>query len=235
MIYTDTLTPTSYATKLATYIDNPTTIRAHVKNYFGRAPSVDICAKLRRDYLKKRDASISRYRCSDRFSSFRCGHPQSDENLLLLRNGIEKCKTCEEARIAEEEAERARKQRAEMAERAARLKAAALRAKIADTKDAVAKLQGVRPRLTSETVRMVADLLGVAVDDIYGSSHLRQFVDARAVCARIFRHAGMSYPQIAKALNRKDHSTSINLIKTFNQRAAARPLLWDVYDAVRGE
>lgn len=234
MIYTDTLTPTSYATKLATYIDNPTTIRAHVKNYFGRAPSVDICARLRQQHLAKQAARTPSYRCHERFVNFRCGHPQTDDNLILLANGIERCKTCEEQHIAKIEAERAERERREAEERAARHKASMMRSKISAELEKAPTQQGTRPRLTRETVKLVSLLMKLDPKDVLGPGRAQRFVDARAVCVRVFRAAGMSYPQISKALNRKDHSTSINLMSTFNERAALRPHLWDVYDAVVG-
>jgi len=232
MIYTDTLTPTSYATKLATYIDNPTTIRAHVKNFFGRAPSVDQCANLRRSHLAKVESFKRRNHCHERFSNFRCGHEQTDDNIIVLSNGYERCKTCEADRVAKLEADRAKRAALLAKERADRLKAEEIRERLDMAKRTIDVPQGPRPRLSSDTVRLVATLMAVTPEDMLSGSRAKRLVAAKAVAARVFRQSGLSYPQIAGILKMRNHTSIIYLVETFSDRARQYPDMWDVFDAV---
>lgn len=47
-------TPVAYATYLARYIADPSTIRVRTLEQFGRAPTLARCRKLREDYLAER-------------------------------------------------------------------------------------------------------------------------------------------------------------------------------------
>lgn len=93
-------TPTQYASAIARYISDPSTIRARTIDSWGRAPTVDQCRDLRAAALEERD-EFSRYWAAratepkDRETpdNYPCGHERSMENTW--HNGDrEKCREC---------------------------------------------------------------------------------------------------------------------------------------------
>lgn len=93
-------TPLQYASAIARYISDPSTIRARTIDTWGRAPSIDQCRELRTAALSERD-EFSRYwaaratELKDRYTpdNYPCGHERSMENTW--HNGDrEKCREC---------------------------------------------------------------------------------------------------------------------------------------------
>lgn len=221
-------TPISYAAHLAGYISDPSTIRARVLDEYGRAPSLEQCRNLRAAKLAERKSIEGYILCADRYRrSFRCGHPETDENTIMCENGYDRCKTCEDKR--REEA------RAKSEQQAALMRAKAVKAAtsqqardesallIAAMVEKIAKSQpGNKPRLSGDTIADVAAYFKVSPDDLTGPNRSSYLVDARRVVALIMRERGLSYPQIARFL-RRDHSTICDLVRTFPERAAANP------------
>ena len=227
----DPISPTSMANKLATYITDPSTIRVRVLEYFGRAPSLEQCRNLRESHLAQQSKPTL---CGERFARFNCGHDYTVENTVICVNGFDRCKTC-----ADEKA-------AKTAERAAKQKAidAAIQASLKERMTALQRDHEARLRrreearlarvpFTSDALQRVADVFQIDVDDIKGPRRTQGLVDARAVAAMLYRERGLSYPQIARAIGRTDHSTALNLLRTFDRRAKARPELLTALEAAR--
>ena len=196
-------TPLSYASHLAGYISDPSTIHAHVMNEFGRAPSVDRCRHLR-EAKQQQIKRVDGYRLADyRFRlPYRCGHPDTEENSYIDINGNDQCLTCEKARQAEvERIKREDQERLAALEAADRARRAELR-KMAEDKrtamiSAAVEEMAKRPprpavRLYTDTIAAVARGFGLLPADLTGPSRFNFIVDARVAVARIRRERGMS-------------------------------------------
>ena len=226
-------TPHSYAAHLSNYIADPSTIRVRTLEVFGKAPSVDQCRNMRRS--REQLIAPPAYGKNVRFRPlFRCGHPETDENSVLCRDGIDRCKTCIGARKADAERieqTRQAKLRAHLARE--RADKEALTHKI---EDVIAKIVTQRPaeraRISSDTIGAVARHFGFTPDDIKGRDKHDAFVDARCAVALLMRERGLSYPQIGRFLNR-DHSTIINLIAKAPRRCARNPMILQAVAALR--
>lgn len=242
-LYGENLSPTSYAARLATYISDPSTIRARTLDYFGRAPSLDQCRNLRNVEVNKRKLNDRAYKPVDERYIRHCRtHPYDENEYAIDINGNEYCVACikekqakdraaELERIARWEAEHkaheAAKERARRSTKAERE---------AEQAGLIEPFVGGRPRIASETIKTVCGLMGVSFEKVMGDNRGKRLVDARAVCVKLFRSGErpLSYPQIARVLHKACHSTIINLDEKFHDRAKANPRMWEVYDALMG-
>ncbi len=191
-------TPLTYAQRLASYIRDPSTIRARTLDEFGRAPSLGECANLRaryerREQREKRTLANRSREITHRKTKFRCGHPYVDENIIFMETKT-LCWTCEAERIASEE--RARLARLEIArfkaEQAARMANDVLKA--------------------SEARRMLlaaCDYYEIPVSRVFGPCRKRPTSRARQVTAYAVKEKlGWSYPRIAELIGYEDHTTA---------------------------
>lgn len=235
MIYHDVQSPVGLASKLATYIADPSTIQAHVKSFFGRAPSIEKIKELRAK-VESEKSRVTRYH-DDRFVT-RCTRHNGPYELDA--DGYDRCAVCkEEKRKAEAEKADAA---ARMAKQLAALKARAERdrqkretlAEEARARELAVAEQVLRntgkPIVYSDLLVSVAAAFEMTPAEILGRSNARHYVDARTAIARILCIRGNSYSQIAKRLARKDHSTVCNLLNTYPERAKRNPLIALVVD-----
>jgi len=87
-------------------------------------------------------------------------------------------------------------------------------------------------------VHAVAKAFYIAPDDLLSDRRNKVLVAARAVIAKLLRERNSdvwSYPKIARAIGRKDHSTVINLIDTWEQRCRQIPAMREVYKMMGGK
>lgn len=231
---TDFATPVSYAKHLASYISDPSTIRAHVKTEWGRAPSIDIIRKMMEEVRKpKRIEGYSL--CESRYRPlFKCGHPETANNIVIGLNGIDKCKACEDRKW------RLAKQREDA--RQARIRVQLIRermeheAKLAEIKETLAKVappDGPKRKLIgNELIAEAARFFNLTHADVVGEDRHSLFVDARCVVSLIMKERGLSFPQIGRFLKR-DHSSIINLVRKAPERMARNPSMLKALEALR--
>lgn len=221
MINADLLTPQAYAARIASYIADPKTIRIRTLEYYGRAPSLEQCAKLRAraEFERLYGNDARRFRAADPKAEFACGHDQTDANTHLIDNGREVCAICH--RKAARDAAR---------QPTAAMFPAWYQPPVA-AKPVPDPVKMVRPRLHTETLQAVADAMNISVGELIGSDRNRIFVDARAVATRIFhQESGLSYSQIKRILRRDCHSTIRNLHLTWDTRVKRNPELVAAYE-----
>lgn len=228
--------PVQYAKHLASYLTDPSTIRARVKDEFGRAPSVDIIRKIREEQVKS-SKLFAGYRTSDyRYRPlFKCGHPETEDNIVIGLNGIDKCRQCEEekARIVKQrEAERREVLRRQLEQEKA-VREAARRVDIEKTLQTVLLDPPTnRPRLGTEVIRLVAEMFKMDPADIIGKDRRTIYVDARCAVVLIMRERGLSYPQIGRFMDR-DHSSIVNLTRNLAKRIERNPLILVALERLR--
>ena len=228
--------PVQYARHLASYISDPSTIRAHVKGEFGRAPSVDIIRKIREDHLKSAKL-FAGYRISEyRYRPvFKCGHPETEDNIVIGLNGIDKCRQCEEekARIAKAREANRREVLRRKLEQEKAVQEAARRVDMEKTLRTILETPPTnRPRLGTEVIRRVAEMFKMEPSDIIGKDRHEIYIDARCAVALIMRERGLSYPQIGRCMER-DHSTVINLTRKAAKRIERNPLILVALERLR--
>lgn len=234
MIYTENVTPTGLAARLAEYIADPSTIRARVKEHFGRAPSVDQCRNLR---LAVESRKVRHVPQSDsKFTIFCQRHEGPYE---LDEDGYYRCIHCKEEKRQEEKAradeaawidrqfaamqakvERERQRRLEVAEEAHRHELVAA--------DKVLGNVG-KPILFADLIVAVAAAFDMTPEDITGLKRHRIYADARTALAQILKTRGSSYPMIGRRMNR-DHSSIVHLLQGYDFRAKRNPLIALVVD-----
>ena len=234
----------TYAERLAAYISDPSTVRARIRDEFGRntaLPSREQVLKMRADRLKKlvKPAGYCKR------SYWPCQHARIEENILIDIAGLDRCKTCWAERIdaqAEKDAIMAAKRNIRLALAAARTKQAVMaRADLdcAREKEGLARLDQIelaghscRSRLLTDTLSAVSEVFGLTVEELLSSSRLRRFVQARSVAVKLFRDSGMSFPQIARALHYDDHSSVLHLYRTFDAKAERHPFMRRALEAL---
>lgn len=227
--------PISYAAQLASYISDPSTIRARVLDEYGRAPTIEQCRNLRAQKVREKEVINRRRIGGKRFAAtFRCGHPQTDANTVIGMNGNDRCASCEKRKIA---AEKKRQEEREAVERARAAQEAAEReAKRVKIEQAlnrlVKKVPAERPRIGTALLGKVADFFGLTPADLIGKRKFDILVDARTVFALIMRERGLSYPQIGRFMER-DHSTVINLTRKAAKRIERNPLILVALERLR--
>ena len=90
-----------------------------------------------------------------------------------------------------------------------------------------------RPRMpVDEVIAASANFFGLTPDDVKGPGRQRPFVLARAVICKILRDRNVSYPVMARLIGKKDHTTPINLIQSWDKRAKRHPEMLDIYNAI---
>ena len=227
--------PVNYAKYLAGYISDPTTIRARVKEEFGRSPSVDIIRKIREEAVKsKRVEGFSL--CESRYRPlFKCGHPETEDNIVIGLNGIDKCRQCEEekARIAKAREANRREVLRRKLEQEKAVREAARRVDMEKALRTILETPPTnRPRLGTEVIRQVAEMFKMEPSDIIGKDRHEIYIDARCAVALIMRERGLSYPQIGRFMER-DHSTVINLTRKAAKRIERNPLILVALERLR--
>lgn len=86
----------------------------------------------------------------------------------------------------------------------------------------------LKPRVTirsADVIRIVSETMLVHPRDIVSRARYGFVIEARAVCAKVMRDAGMSYPQIARRLGASDHSSAIHWVRRYDATAPKRPLM----------
>lgn len=72
---------------------------------------------------------------------------------------------------------------------------------------------------------------GISKADLLGKSRKAKLVDARGVIAALLRRTGRrSYPEIARAVGRNDHSTAINLVSKIDWFCQRNPVAKESYE-----
>jgi len=204
--------PEFYARKLATYIKDASTIRARTMNYFGRAPSLDHCSKL----IAR--AEVGAQRSEGRLwvrgnGKFRCGHSKDESNILAGADGIDRCLTCRR----KTEAEASRRYRENRAKREAEERLLEL-ARQSEAERAEHNMKWQRRvndcALFSEKIVIAAEaIFAIPQQEFLGDSRAAHFVNVRYAIAMVSRDRGFSFPQIARIIKRKDHTTIINAVE----------------------
>lgn len=215
-------TPTGMAKRLATYINEPSTIRVRVLEYFGHAPSVEKCRQYRAAFLDEKLKLKQAAEAPRKLTPFKCGHPTTHDNVIPDYRGYAKCKTCKRERdalAAKRYRERQRKEAGALA-----MFPAHYRPKVKS-----------RPSLTKiveETVR----LTGVEIDALKSDDKHKDLCVPRFAVALVAADYGHASLHIAKALGRTDHSTGTNAKKRgqvmFDRDAEFRTLVTRLRAAV---
>ncbi len=195
----DASSPMSMAARLATYISDPSTIRVRVLEHYGRAPSVERCANLRKAAIREREREkeIAARRTVDYKlgDTLGCGHPNTDENITFVGEKTV-CLTCEKARIE-----------------AARLRwATRMRVKA----DLISDEHRARPTYdailspSQRVLKAACFEFQVPHEALIGPSRDRGLANARFAVALVLREADpLKYttPVIAAVVRRKEHTT----------------------------
>lgn len=239
MIYHDTQSPVGLATKLATYIKDPSTIRARVMDHFGRAPTIEKIRELQAQVNKPKPYSGS----ADH--KFRLDCLKHDGPYEIEEDGFDRCVQCKAEKLKAEQAkveqaaaakrqmeqfqarmERDRARRKALAEAARKQKVLeAQRQSREKLKAAEQKLASAgKPILFSELITAVGCAFKLTPEDILGDKRHRVCVDARTALAKILRQRGSSYPMISRRMYR-DHSTLVYLIHTYDDRVKRNPVI----------
>ena len=225
MIYTENVTPTGLATRLAEYIADPSTIRAHVRSHFGRAPSIDIIRSIRRKVETRRERHAAY--ADDKFV-VHCQRHSGPYELDL--DGYDRCTQCRDEKRAAEQAKA--DQSAKMARQLAAMQARVARQKELSEQARLSELSAIgdaldrrgKPVLFQDLLDAVADAFEIDPAEITGTNRGRVYVDARAAVAYILRQRGSSFPMIGKRLNR-DHSSIVHLAGGYDFRVKRNPLI----------
>lgn len=219
-VYESAYGPTGLARRLATYIRNPSTVRARVMDHYGSAPSLAACQRIIDEVNRVPRTHYSRKVEGYAYEHFDCEHDRIPANVHIEESGEAYCARCREmVPVAPE-------------------KPAPIPVKLETPPVRLFPAwyvppSRVRPRLTGETLKAVAGYFRISVEDLTGDDRARYLVDARAVAVQIFRMSGMSFPRISKVLNRKCHSTSMNLHDTWRHRVKREPRLLDAVERLR--
>ncbi len=198
-------TPLQYASRIARYISDPSTIRVRTLDHFGKAPSVEKCRDLRAVHEAERAKFKS---LADRRSkfvkagtppNFRCGHPRSEDNTIYTSTTT-RCQTCFH------EAERMRKRRYAQ-EREARLVEVAEAVKV---RSSISEL--FRP--SDRAIYRACEVFAMLPGKLLSRDRHQQFVRARhAVMLVMYELPDWSTPRIAKLFGMKCHSSVLHGLK----------------------
>ncbi len=226
--------PEAYASNLARYISNPSTIRARTLEWWGRAPSVERCKALRDKHVQKVSFGESREIYKAYKGNFQCGHERSEENSHWLETGTQVCKTCRRERMAEAQRRSREKKRKDREAIERILKA---EKKLAERKRRESEAEYRKERLNSvfvnELVAKVCDVFCCSQEDFYGRKRSKHLVIARSVFVRLMRDREASYPQIQRRLRMKCHTSAINLNSRFDHYCAEYPHVRSAYKALK--
>lgn len=236
-VYERCATPTQLAAKFASYMSCPSTVRARVKEHFGRAPTVEQCANLI-EAAKKPSRLNYYFRDTRLYDRFDCDHEQDDTNLILTKDGEYHCLTCYKAKKAKKAAQaqaraegKAKQQRKdELREKVA---AQALKATQSSNRSVSRTIASTRPAEVANLIKATARTFGVTVANLMSQSRDCEFVKARMVLCVVLRERGHSYPKIAEFTNRKDHTSIRYLCNEFPERAKRDPFLANALTVLR--
>jgi len=92
-----------------------------------------------------------------------------------------------------------------------------------------------RPETGMKLVQCVADDFNISYGELVGDGRSRKYVEARAVVVRVLRMRGWSYPKIARLIGKRDHSTIIHAIDTFDIHAKRNPMVAKLFERYRPE
>lgn len=84
---------------------------------------------------------------------------------------------------------------------------------------------------TLEAVRIAGDAMRISPKDVLSEARFSHFVECRSVVVEAMRRQGVPYTQIGRRMGR-DHSTIINLHRTFAKRAERNPSLLRVVELI---
>lgn len=87
--------------------------------------------------------------------------------------------------------------------------------------------------IPSELAQAIAKAFGMTVEAAFGPSRHSEHVAVRSVMAKLLRERGLSLPQVARHVRRKDHSTIIHYLHTYDYRARRFPEMHDVYNEMK--
>lgn len=86
------------------------------------------------------------------------------------------------------------------------------------------------PMLTSaDVIDACARITGCTYGEIIGTMRFKPIVEARMLCCAIMRARGGSYPNVARRIGGRDHSTVIHAVRTFFNRVILRPEMLDAW------
>lgn len=226
--------PEAYASNLARYISDPSTIRARTIEWWGRAPSVERCKALRAKHVAKVSEGETREIYKVHTGAFSCGHDRSEENSYWMETGTQVCKTCRRARMAEAQRRLREKKRKDMEAINRILKAekelAERKRREANEAERIERLNSV---FVNELAAKVCEVLSCAQEDFYGQSRSKHLVMARSVFVRLMRDKGASFPQIARRLHKKCHTSIIHLNDRFEAYCEEHPHIRSAYEALK--
>lgn len=204
-IYEEVKSPEELARRFASYMRDPSTIRARVKEHFGRAPSVEECRRiLDRVRNPTRGPRVKSYF----YERFRCDHERTEENAILMENGEVFCRTCHLEKREKEQAKAAQKP---------------------TIPASVNPGPMVQPVFV---MKEVARRFNVTVDELTGPRRERVYVNARSVVVKLLRERNLSFSRVGFYLKR-DHASIKYLAKTYADRAKHNPDIPAVYHAVK--
>jgi hypothetical protein len=211
--------PALYAKSLA-YLSDPSTIRARVRDHFGRAPSLEQCARYRQDYLRDR---IVRTPHGGLKPFDPCKHPRTAENII--ESGVwgqhESCRICSETAKPPES------RRAYRTRRKTEREVAARAAKTAEHDRTIRNA-----RTADDLIAFVAERFNVTVEAITGRERYPWLTCARWMVSAVLVGKGWSTPRAGAAIKR-DHTTVIYALKHLPDRCAADPWLAQAFADAR--
>lgn len=233
----NSLTPTSLAARFAKYMTDPSTVRARVKDHFGRAPSVQQCANLIQA-VRKTEKREYYFRDTRLYENFKCDHERDDTNLLLTKGGEYVCLTCHKAKkarlekLAKAQADQERYRQQVEQELARRAEEEALARQEADRLGITQAFKN-HPPIATQIIFRTADAFKVSVRDLMSKDRCPLLVRARMVICVALRERGHSYPRIAQYINRIDHTSVIYLVKNYQHRVKYYPEMARALELVR--
>lgn len=187
-------------TRSLLYLSSPSTIRARVRDEYGRAPSLEQIRTLKAEYETTRRAFKENNEALG-------GEPEDRHHFRVGR--------VELWPFEKNDKPREKKSLSRLIQLAA--KDDAERQKMPDVP--------VPPRIHSETIAAVAKCFRVTAADITGRSRKGHIMAARKTAIYILCQRGASLPQVGRWINR-DHSSILYLIRQFEWNAT--PQMRDV-------
>lgn len=87
---------------------------------------------------------------------------------------------------------------------------------------ALASPESIKPASHRKIIRLVSDAFGYTFNDIVGDRRLAPMVLARQVCFYLMRECTtMSYPEIARRIGNRDHTTALHGANRISERIKA--------------
>lgn len=90
-----------------------------------------------------------------------------------------------------------------------------------------------RPFDVRGLIQNVADAMGLTYGEVIGDGRFAKLVDARSVIVKVLDARGWSHKRQARAINRLDHSTTINLCEKFDIYCRRNPLVGKLFELYR--